>query len=119
MILRIRRSTDSWCPSPMRLLTSELQVEAKAETNTQMKPDMLLMTLDMASDRSPRCSTNMKNMNHVDTEMKFCIMVHTEMERMSRSFFHWNLILAFSPYLVQSVLRAVCSFGANCPNASI
>ena len=54
-----------------RLLTNEPQVEANAIAIINGIPDTLRMMLAIANDRSPKCSTNRKNMNQVDKETKF------------------------------------------------
>ena len=61
----------SCSPAPIRLLTSEPQVAAKAIAIINGIPDTLRIILAIASDRSPRCSTKRKNINQVDRETKF------------------------------------------------
>ena len=63
--------TQSCSPAPIRLLTNEPQVEANAIAIINGIPDTLRMMLAIANDRSPKCSTNKKNMNQVDKETKF------------------------------------------------
>ena len=48
--------TFSGCPSPMILLTSVLHVDANAERIIQSSPDTPRTMLDIAKERSPRCS---------------------------------------------------------------
>lgn len=63
-------------PAPMMLLTNELQVEANATTIINRNPDRLRITLVIARARSPRCSIYTKKMNHVESEIKFCTIIH-------------------------------------------
>ena len=83
---RIVGITASSRPAPIRLLTSALHVEAKAATTMNGMPEMLRITFVIANARSPRCSTKRKNKNHVEKDMKFCIIVQKDTFRMRRSF---------------------------------
>ena len=51
----VERTLSQW-PAPMRLLTSEPHVEAKAIITMNRMPLTLRMMFVTASDRSPRCS---------------------------------------------------------------
>ena len=56
MCWRMVERTLSEQPAPMRLLTSEPHVEAKAIITMNRMPLTLRMMFVTASDRSPRCS---------------------------------------------------------------
>ncbi len=51
---RMVPATQSVCPAPMRLLTSDPQVEANAIITMNSMPDTLRTMLVMASERSPK-----------------------------------------------------------------
>ena len=65
------RARNRCAPAPIRLLTSEPQVEANAIAIINGMPDTLRMMLAIASDRSPKMFHKRKNMNQVDRETKF------------------------------------------------
>ena len=107
MTLPMSPGTLSCSPAPIMLLTRVLHVDENAISTTHISPETFLTMLDTASERSPRCSTKRKNMNHVDTERKFSIIVHTDMLNMTLSSFHSNFAGLCSPNLRVSVLVAV------------
>ena len=58
-------------PAPIRLLTNEPQVDANAIAIINGIPDTFRIMFAIAKERSPKCSTNRKNINQVDKETKF------------------------------------------------
>ena len=94
-------------PAPIRLLINVLVVEAKAITVMKGIADTLRIILVMASERSPRCSTAMKNKNQVDMDRKFCIIVHKDTFRMRFNIPHWMPEKWFKPYFLKSIFRQV------------
>lgn len=78
-------STLSLCPAPMRLLTSELAVDANALTNMKMNDETLRTMLEMASGRSPRCSMATKKKSQAKNANPSCAMIHTETLRIRPS----------------------------------
>ena len=65
-------------PRPIRVLTSALVVEPNALIVTKRIDERLRTMFEMASCRSPRCSTARKKRNQVAVEMNACIMVQIE-----------------------------------------
>ena len=51
-------------PFPIKLLTRELPVDAKALTKINNRAEVFRTMLVMARERSPRCSIAMKKTNH-------------------------------------------------------
>lgn len=65
MVLRQVLQTWEVACAPIRLLTSELVVAAKADIGMKKNMAALRTMLDTANGRSPRCSTAIKNKNQV------------------------------------------------------
>ena len=78
MVLLMVTGTPSISPRPIWLLTRLVQVDESAMMAMKGKDDMLRMMFDTAREVSPRCSIERKKMNHVESDMKSCIIVHTE-----------------------------------------
>ena len=72
-------------PDPIRLLTNELAVVAKALTIIKKREEIFLNTLVMAKGRSPRCSTAIKNKNQVLIEINACTIVQIEIPKIRLS----------------------------------
>lgn len=87
--------------APIKLLTSELVVAAKAETGIKKNMAALRTILDTASGRSPRCSTAIKNKNQVAIAKKDWIMVQTEMLSMPDNNLGLKLDRLKSAYFLQ------------------
>ena len=84
MILLMVGITSSCLAAPMRLLVTELHVEENAVIIMKTMLAMFLTMLVMASGCSPRCSTKMMKANHVENDMKFCIIVQKDTFNMLR-----------------------------------
>ena len=95
--------TQSCSPAPIRLLTNEPQVDANAIAIINGIPDTFRIMFAIAKERSPKCSTNRKNINQVDKETKFWIIVHTETFSIRFSVFPWNLGSIFNADFLQSI----------------
>ena len=72
-------------PDPIRLLTNELAVVAKALTIIKKREEIFLNTLVMAKGRSPRCSTAIKNKNQVLIEINAYTIVQIEIPKIRLS----------------------------------
>lgn len=90
-------------PAPIRLLTREPHVVANAIATINGIPDTLRIMFVMASARSPRCSTKRKNMNQVDSEKKFWIIVQKDTFNIRFNVSGWKLGSWFSAYFLQSI----------------
>ena len=99
--------TFSGCPSPIMLLTRVLHVAENACRTTQISPDTLRVMFEMARALSPRCSMYRKNMNHVEIDIVFCIMVQEHTGIMPLSSAASNLAALSRPNFFLSHLTAV------------
>ena len=105
----LRQVLQTWevACAPIRLLTSELVVAAKAETGMKKNMAALRTMLDTASGRSPRCSTAIKNRNQVAMARKDWIMVQMEILSMPDNNFGLKLDRLKSAYFFQSTFFQV------------
>ena len=94
-------------PCPMKLLTRVEMVEPKATSVIKVKAETLRMMLVAAKSCCPRCSMARKKINHVPSDRKFCIIIHT---LKSNTFFRMpkrKRGMALRAYFAQSMRREV------------
>ena len=82
-------------------------MDENAERTIHSSPDTLLTMLEIANERSPRCSMYRKNMNHVDRDTTCWIMVHEHTGIMVFNSDQSYLPGLSSPYFSRSHLRRV------------
>ena len=71
IIFLISGITSSDWPCPIRLLTIELHVDAKAQAATPTTPNTLLKICDTADSALPKCSIYKKNTSQAPMLKKF------------------------------------------------